>query len=118
MVIALCAPLRRWWQSAFATRGPSAVPALAFRSPAVRARVVRGGATTPRPLTPFRAGSGTRSAVDGARRAARQFWMTLDPDDRRRGAIGGSFAEVCDALERLAALEERSTPGAAATRMR
>ncbi len=36
----------------------------------------------------------------------KRFWMTLDPKDRRRAAIGGSFAEVCSALERLAALEE------------
>jgi hypothetical protein len=44
--------------------------------------------------------------MDGARHAARRFWMTLDPQDQRRAAIGGSFAEVCAALERLAAVEE------------
>ncbi|MBA2724346.1 MAG: hypothetical protein H0U56_15960 [Methylibium sp.] len=44
--------------------------------------------------------------MDGALRAARRFWMTLDPQDQRRAAIGGSFAEVCAALERLAAVEE------------
>ncbi|EWS56692.1 hypothetical protein X551_00429 [Methylibium sp. T29] len=33
--------------------------------------------------------------------------MTMDPEDQRRAAIGGSFAEVCAALESLAAIEDR-----------
>lgn len=35
----------------------------------------------------------------------RGFWIRQDPHDCRRTAIGGSFAEVCAALDRLAAQE-------------
>lgn len=98
-------PLRRWWQAAFA---PAAVPAVAFRLPPTRPRRTVGmTARAARPITPFRAAPTSRGSVEGARRAARRFWMTLDPQDQRRAAIGGSFAEVCAALERLAAVEER-----------
>lgn len=101
-------PLRRWWQAAFATAAPAAVPAVAFRlSPTRSRRTVRTAAWAARPITPFRAAPSSRGAVEGACRAARRFWMTLDPQDQRRAAIGGSFAEVCAALERLAAVEER-----------
>lgn len=36
----------------------------------------------------------------------RRCWVRVDPRDRGHAAIGGSFAEVCAALERLAAIEE------------
>ena len=104
MFTRLCKPLVQWWQVAFARPEP-AVPPQVFRAPPSRAR--RMPAARVRPVTPFRAEAMRTSAVSGARRAARRFWMTLDPHDRRRAAIGGSFAEVCAALERLAAVEER-----------
>lgn len=44
-----------------------------------------------------------RCAAAGLER--RPFWIRVDRHDRRRAAIGGSFAEVCAALERLAAEE-------------
>ncbi len=104
MVMVLWSPLRRWWQAAFAAPVPAVVQPLRFRQPATRSSTHRAGGA--RPLTPFGAGMpGGRVAV--AQRAARRFWMTLDPEDQRRAAIGGSFAEVCAALERLAAVEER-----------
>ncbi len=107
MVMLWWTPLRRWWQTTFEAPGVTAeAPALLLRRPAtarVRATVVAGPRSS-RPVTPFRAQPA--SSVDGARRAARRFWMTLDPQDRRRAAIGGSFAEVCAALEKLAAVEE------------
>lgn len=114
MVTLLLNPLRRWWRTTFVQEFPAAVPALVFRRPrarpASRARlrstVPCSPATPLAPLTPFRTRPARDVAVDGARRAARHFWMTLDPQDRRHAAIGGSFAEVCAALERLAALEE------------
>jgi hypothetical protein len=103
MVTLLWNPLRRWWMTSFDAAAP--VAAVSFRRPAVRsARLPLP--TVGRPVTPFRVATAGGS-VQGARRAARRFWMTLDPQDRRRGAIGGSFAEVCAALERLAAVEER-----------
>ncbi len=111
MVTLLLNPLRRWWQTAFVQEGPATVAALVFRRPAVRSagrpRDRPGLSPVPlTPLTPFRTRPAADAAVDGALRAARRFWMTLDPQDQRRAAIGGSFAEVCAALERLAAVEE------------
>lgn len=107
MIMLLCKPLRRWWQTTFQATAPAAVPALVFRPPALRVRPV-GAAQRLRPVTPFRAQPPRAAAgIDSARRAAKRFWMTLDPQDQRRAAIGGSFAEVCAALESLAALEER-----------
>lgn len=105
MVMVLWSPLRRWWQAAFAAPVPATVqPLLRFRRPATRSSGPKAGGA--RPLTPFGVPMpGGRVAV--AQRAARRFWMTLDPEDQRRAAIGGSFAEVCAALERLAAVEER-----------
>lgn len=104
MVMVLWSPLRRWWQAAFTPPAPASVRPLQFRQPPTRARAPRGHG--PKPLTPFgTAPVGHR--VAGAQRAARRFWMTLDPEDQRRAAIGGSFAEVCAALERLAAVEDR-----------
>ena len=107
MVTVLWNPLRRWWQTAFQAPAPAAVPALVFRQPAFRSRPVGAAVPRSRPVTPFRAALPRAVGIDGARRAARRFWMTLDPEDQRRAAIGGSFAEVCAALESLAALEER-----------
>lgn len=104
MVMVLWNPLRRWWQATFAVSAPATVRPLHFRRPATRAHVTRTG--TPRPLTPF-GGPRPDRGVAGAQRSARRFWMTLDPEDQRRAAIGGSFAEVCAALERLAAIEDR-----------
>ncbi|MBA3598624.1 MAG: hypothetical protein H0W40_14795 [Methylibium sp.] len=111
MVTLLLNPLRRWWQMTFMQERPAAVPALVFRRS--RARPVgksHARAAVPfsslAPLTPFRTRPAASVAVGSARRAAQRFWMTLDPHDQRRAAIGGSFAEVCAALERLAALEE------------
>lgn len=111
MVTLLLNPLRRWWQTTFVQEVPAAVPALVFRRS--RARPVgrsRGCAamplSTPAPLTPFRTRPAANVAVKSHGHAARRFWMTLDPQDQRRAAIGGTFAEVCAALERLAALEE------------
>lgn len=100
-------PLRRWWQAAFAPDTPAFVPtlsALSIRRPPPRPTAGRGRRSAA-PFTAYPAGR----PVDNARCAARRFWMTLDPQDRRRAAIGGSFAEVCAALERLAALEEGRT---------
>ena len=86
-----------------------------FRSPALRPvrhqpSALRQAVQPVQPLTPFRVASAASaacaSAARGSRHKARPFWMTLDPRDRRRAAIGGSFAEVCAALERLAAAEE------------
>ena len=103
MVTLLWNPLRRWWMTGF--DAPAPVATVSFRQPAVRSARLPLPATG-RPITPFRVARGDGS-VQAARHAARRFWMTLDPQDRRRGAIGGSFAEVCAALERLAAVEER-----------
>ena len=105
MMTVLWHPLKRWWLTAFQPPAPAAVPALVFRQPVRRRRA--GTAPSAAPLTPFRAQARPGSGIDGARRAARRFWMTLDPTDRRRAAIGGSFAEVCAALDRLAAIEDR-----------
>lgn len=44
----------------------------------------------------------------GIARPARGFWISQDPQDGRRAAIGGTFAEVCAALECLAAQESRA----------
>ena len=92
-----------------APRYPLHVAPVILRSPA--SRPVRSQPSALRqpvqPLTPFRvAAAGSAGPARGPRRQARPFWMTLDPRDRRRAAIGGSFAEVCAALERLAAAEE------------
>ncbi len=106
MVMILWNPLKRWWQTAFQAPAPAAVPALVLRPPASRSRPV-GRSQRSQPVTPFRAQLPCTAGIHGARRAARRFWMTLDPEDQRRAAIGGSFAEVCAALESLAALEER-----------
>ncbi|HEU4460608.1 MAG TPA: hypothetical protein VFR90_15920 [Methylibium sp.] len=57
-------------------------------------------------LPGFTARIGARGAGP-ARLRRRAFWMRVDPKDPRRAAIGGSFAEVCAALEALAA-EERA----------
>lgn len=105
MFTRLYKPLVQWWQMAFSARTEPAAPQV-FRVPVGRGR--RMPAARRRPMTPFRAEPVPSLAAHGARRAARQFWMTLDPQDRRRAAIGGSFAEVCAALDRLAAVEERS----------
>jgi hypothetical protein len=110
MMKMLWSPLRRWWR-AEADVPVTPLPQV-FRRPAPRStRAGAGiGSSLIRPrqaLTPFAVRPVPSRAVLGARRAARRFWMTLDPQDRRRAAIGGSFAEVCAALERLAALEER-----------
>jgi hypothetical protein len=104
MLTLLWNPLRRWWTTGFDAAAP--VAAVSFRRPAVRSARLPTPAVG-RPVPPFRAAAAGGGSVQGARRAARRFWMTLDPQDRRRGAIGGSFAEVCAALERLAAVEER-----------
>lgn len=110
MMKMLWSPLQRWWRAE--ADEPAAPLPQVFRRPAARASRAGAGVGAslirPRqPLTPFAVRPGPARAVQGARRAARRFWMTLDPLDRRRAAIGGSFAEVCAALERLAALEER-----------
>ena len=106
MLKMLWSPLQRWWRTE--GEAPSAPLPQVFRRPG---RTVRIAAAAPgrarQPLTPFAVRPGTSRAVHGARRAAQRFWMTLDPQDRRRAAIGGSFAQVCAALERLAALEEQ-----------
>jgi hypothetical protein len=108
MVMLLWNPLRRLWNTAF--DAPAPVAAMTFRRPPVRpARTLPSALRqAAQPLTPFRvsAAASGHGPAQGARRVARKFWMTLDPQDRRRAAIGGSFAEVCAALERLAAAEE------------
>lgn len=50
------------------------------------------------------AGSPVRGRSPAAARR-RSFWMSQDPHDCRRAVIGGSFAEVCAALDRMAAQE-------------
>jgi hypothetical protein len=112
MVTLVWNPLRRWWLAGLIA--PKAVASVEFRQPALRA-ARRPPAVAPpmaRPLTPFRqdAVSPTGSTVHSARREARRFWMNLDPQDRRRAAIGGSFAQVCAALESLAAVESSMKP--------
>ena len=105
MLKMLWSPLQRWWRTeAEALDAP--LPQV-FRRPARAARGAAAPGRARQPLTPFAVRPGTSRAVHGARRAAQRFWMTLDPQDRRRAAIGGSFAQVCAALERLAALEEQ-----------
>lgn len=127
MVMVFLNSVRRWWMAGAgaheglplpeAIRAASVRPAIAQRrvtprSPAIARRLPA------KPLTPFGAlarargvspvsGSSPMVTVLSGRRAARRFWMTLDPHDRRHAALGGSFAEVCAALERLAALEEQ-----------
>ena len=110
MMKMLWSPLQRWW-SAETTATERPLPQVFRPSPARASRAGDGIAASVlrmrRPVTPFAVRSRPARAVQGARRTAQRFWMTLDPQDRRRAAIGGSFAEVCAALERLAALEER-----------
>lgn len=110
MLMVLWNPLRRWLQTTFDAPVAAATPAVMLRRHPSPHRSSAGRTVLPRqrPLTPFgvRPIVAAPAAVDGARRAARRFWMTLDPQDRRRAAIGGSFAEVCAALEKLAAIEE------------
>jgi hypothetical protein len=112
MVTLVWNPLRRWWLAG--PCAPKTVAAVEFRQPALRAARQPSPVvlSTPRPLTPFRqvtvALPGNSS--QGARREARRFWMNLDPQDRRRAAIGGSFAQVCAALESLAAVESGMQP--------
>lgn len=101
-------PLRRWFMSAF--EAPAPARPLVFRPPAVRARRIPPAPVQPaaRPVTPFRPVAQalpTDLRHEAARREAQRFWLTLDPDDRRRAAIGGSFAQVCAALETLAEVE-------------
>lgn len=105
MLKMLWSPLQRWWR----TEGtaPAAPLPQVFRRPTRAARVAAASGRARQPLTPFAVRPGASRAVHGARRAAQRFWMTLDPQDQRRAAIGGSFAQVCAALERLAALEEQ-----------
>lgn len=94
-------PLRRWWYAAFAPAEP-VLPAtmprvFKRREPQGRPRrLLAHMGMAARPLTPFGVGS---------RGVARRFWITVDPQDKRRAALGGSFAEVCAALEGLAAEE-------------
>jgi len=112
MVTLVWNPLRRWWLAG--PCAPKAVASVEFRQPALR--TARKPSTvalpTPRPVTPFRQDTMALagSSVHSARREARRFWMNLDPQDRRRAAIGGSFAEVCAALESLAAVESSMKP--------
>ena len=104
------APLHRG--TAVLLRPAVQVAPVIFRTPALRpARHQPSALRQPvHPVTPFRVASVASAACAapacGPRRKARPFWMTLDPRDRRRAALGGSFAEVCAALERLAAAEE------------
>jgi hypothetical protein len=57
-------------------------------------------------------GSGVEAAVRSPDRACRvapvrrPFWVRVDRRIQGHAAIGGSFAEVCAALERLAAAED------------
>lgn len=112
MVTLVWNPLRRWWLAG--PCAPKTVAAVEFRQPSLR--TARKPPTlappTARPVTPFRQDTITQagSSVHSARREARRFWMNLDPQDRRRAAIGGSFAEVCAALESLAAVESSMKP--------
>ncbi len=106
MFMLFCKPLRQWWQTAFTSPAPTAIKPLVFRPSAARSRRLSGQHGS-RPVTPFRVQPSRAGPTDAARLAARRFWMTLDPDDQRRAAIGGTFAEVCAALERLAALDEK-----------
>lgn len=112
MLMLLWNPLRRWWATG---DGPTAaspalpagpVPALLRRRALPSRRPAVPGAAA-RPVTPFGGATRPEAPTAAARRAARRFWMRLDPEDRRHGAIGGSFAEICAALERLASLEEQ-----------
>ena len=105
MLKMLWSPLQRWWCAEGATPPPP-LPQV-FRRPHRGARSEAAAGRARHPLTPFAVRPGASRAVHGARRAAQRFWMTLDPQDRRRAAIGGSFAQVCAALEKLAALEEQ-----------
>jgi hypothetical protein len=106
MLKMLWSPLQRWWRMEGVA--PATPLPQVFRRPARAARVAEAASDRARqPLTPFAVRPGAARAVHGARRAAQRFWMTLDPQDQRRAAIGGSFAQVCAALERLAALEEQ-----------
>lgn len=93
-------PVQRWLRGAL--QRPQAQPELAQPAPAcirVRHRAAFAGrspvAVRPAALTPFV----SRTAEAPRRRA----FVRCDPSDHRRAVIGGSFAEVCAALERLEA---------------
>lgn len=95
-------PVQRWLRDAF--QRPEPVPGATATEPAcirVRGQAVFAGRTPasvrPASLTPFL--SGGRGAAAPRRRA----FLHCDPNDHRRAVIGGSFAEVCAALERLEA---------------
>lgn len=55
-----------------------------------------------RPVLVSRNGSKDMEALPRPRR----FWIRIDRRVQGHAALGGSFAEVCAALERLAAVEE------------
>jgi len=63
-----------------------------------RAPAVVGGGVQPA------AGTVVRQAMPTS--ARRRCWVRVDARARGHAAIGGSFAEVCAALERLAAIED------------
>lgn len=50
--------------------------------------------------------AGATTPVAGSPPVRRRCWVRVDPRDRGHAAMGGSFAEVCAALERLAAIED------------
>jgi len=95
-------PVRQWLHNAL--HGAQAVPSEEIAAPAcirVRHRAAFAGraptAVRPAALTPFVVGS---QPIEVPRRRA---FVHCDPSDHRRAVIGGSFAEVCAALERLEA---------------
>lgn len=55
--------------------------------------------------TSFASPAGGRGRHAGSAVRSHRFWIRQDPQDGRRAAIGGSFAEVCAVLECLAAQE-------------
>jgi hypothetical protein len=92
-------PVRRWLHNAI--HGQPAAVQEAVAAPAcirVRHRAAFAGRAAanvrPTALTPFMS---SRPEATARRRA----FVHCDPSDPRRAVIGGSFAEVCAALERL-----------------
>jgi hypothetical protein len=90
----------------------------AAQSQVVAPQVWRSGGARPvRALRPpVRAAALTPFGIDrhalatgGSRAGERGFWMSLDPMDCRRAVIGGSFEQVCAALDRLCDQERHNT---------
>lgn len=93
-------PVRRWLHNAIHREAVTQEPVAAPACIRMRHRAAFAGrapaSVRPTALTPFMS-----SRLDTPPR--RRAFVHCDPSDPRRAVIGGSFAEVCAALERLEA---------------